>query len=170
MKMKSKYFCTLCYDLYDENDARKSDFRCPKCKNASAEEYLMPIDEPIADIIQMMNQKGYITQFSCAGHRDPEDSNDSLSIPYIIFKPISLEIAPALLSENKPLGFDLTISRDPSNDKEYQFSLRLKSDITDNLYDESFTDEQYNESIEPVFECSRKFLRVWAKWLPNLNN
>lgn len=170
MVIKSKYFCELCYNSYTEERARKSDFRCPKCTHAAIEHYLVPIDEPIIDIIQSMNRKGYITQFCCAGHKDSNVYGDCLSIPYVVFQPIDWKILPVLLY-NEPMGFQYEIKRDQSNVGEYNIDLRIQPDISRNMfniYKQALTEEDYNKYIEPMLDAARNNLRVWVNYLPDL--
>lgn len=73
----------------DEINSSSKHFKCKECESTS-ENDLSIIDEEIAQIIVLLNTKGYETEFSCAGHL--EDNGKFYSVPYITFK--SLHTAP----------------------------------------------------------------------------
>ena len=47
---------------------------------------LVEIDDEIVDSVKLFNNKGWITNFCCAGHYYPEDEYVPFSYPYISFK------------------------------------------------------------------------------------
>ncbi len=53
---------------------------CPNCKEEDV--LLIELDEGIADIVVEMNEKGYMTEFSCEGHVKDEENYD---VAYIRF-------------------------------------------------------------------------------------
>jgi hypothetical protein len=57
---------------------------CPNCKEYTEFEC---IDVNMADIIRILNSKGYYTAYSCEGHIEPDafTGKDTFSIPYIYF-------------------------------------------------------------------------------------
>lgn len=81
-----KQRCTymeLHHSIKDLNYSETISGECPRCKESVI---FQEIDFNIARAIDILNEKGYFTVFSCEGHAGNDlDGEDFLSVPYIYF-------------------------------------------------------------------------------------
>lgn len=81
-----KQRCTymeLHHSIKDLNYSETISGECPRCKESVI---FQEIDFNIARAVDILNEKGYFTVFSCEGHAGNDlDGEDFLSVPYIYF-------------------------------------------------------------------------------------
>ena len=183
--VKKSYFCPACCALYTHDDAVAQEFQCT-CDSKKYDEFLIPVDEPIGKVLQLMNQKGYYTQFSCSGHLDDSDGKLCISHPYILFIVDSYTDIPWILS-HPPIGMEYEVD---FNGSENWYSIRvgvgtmrdpLMFDVPAAIEDDpemitedpcEISDEVYikgyKKYMAPKMVLYDKILLEWAKTLPNL--
>lgn len=128
--------CVNCLIYY-----KKGTTFCRKCLGE-----LMDLDEQIADIIFCLNEKGYKTRFSCAGH-------GGISIPYICFNTDIDKTDP-------PLNFDW--DRGKNNRILRMIPYNKAMGITGKKMQQTVSEE----ALEQYRLKNLDVLRDWAKNLP----
>ena len=88
--MGSKYLCLDCGEVYNSSSLHINElFSEVSCPKTNCDGTLIEIDELMIPIIQILNQKGYITKYCCSGHYDYIHPNsyimfeDWVELPYI---------------------------------------------------------------------------------------
>lgn len=82
------YMCSNCFCIVSSIDISEQklikgiknkysveEYKCNKCKTCSVVE----IDDIVMKAIQILNNKGYITEYCCSGHLDESDTNTYIS-------------------------------------------------------------------------------------------
>lgn len=116
--VKKLYMCPNCFELYTKEEAEKMNnihFHPEISENCNeADDYLIPIDEPIAESIAKMNKKGWKTNFSCSGHYC---ENHTFSEFYVTFEldDYNFSYLPGLLML-EPVGMEYEIERNSTLD------------------------------------------------------
>ena len=96
-------YCPKCFKIFPEEDSKVQDPHDTCCSD------LVDIDEMILPTIKLLNEKGYGTIYSCAGHTYIK------SIPYILFDKNASEIILKNLELFKsilPEGCEIKTSKD----------------------------------------------------------
>lgn len=88
------FYCPKCYTLYQHKEGDCSNSFCSRCvdKDHKYLSNLIEIDKDISEAVSLLNTKGYITHWSCQGHRRYQDNGEPvLYVPYIYFDGINME-------------------------------------------------------------------------------
>ncbi len=118
---------------------------CRECLNKTVD-----LDEQIADIIFCLNERGYKTRFSCAGH-------GGISVPYINFNTDIDKVDP-------PLNFDWDRGKDSR-------ILRMTPyNKTMGITRKKMRQTVSKETLEEYRSKNLEVLREWAKNLPFRKN
>lgn len=81
-RLGSKYLCLDCGEVYDSSRLHINElFEYVYCPKTNCDGTLIEVDELMIPIIQILNDKGYITKYCCSGHYDGHHPN-----AYIMFE------------------------------------------------------------------------------------
>lgn len=171
-----KYMCPDCYKLFTESKATEMKFK-HHCHKAYDGNYLIPIDEPIAEAISLMNQKGYPTKYCCSGHWGDEGIIFNNIMEFYVDFEVSIYALPYLLS-HPPIGLIIScninnieylrygmipmhISAEERGMPMYSIDMCDDTQITEDLYESSqkWADEVYTFS-----------LKKWVEMLPEASS
>lgn len=168
-----KYMCPECFKLFTESKANEMKFK-HHCHAAYDGDYLIPIDEPIAEAISTMNQKGYTTKYCCSGHWEGGDV-EKIARFYVTFE-VPLHAVPYLLS-HAPIGLGLTCD---INSMDYLrhgvIPMHLSGDgglsmyVVDMDEDTELTEEFYNASQKWADESYVFSFKKWVEMLPDIED
>lgn len=180
------YMCNNCFRLFNEKKLKEINMRCPDCGDMGE---LVEIDGPIANDISLMNMKGYITEYCCAGHM-VLDKGLRTNEFYVSFTPIVDDIVPWLL-KHTPDGmkfdvYDITSSNDYCYKHRMLMSPRMH-EFLDDLYEEKkvisvsengepseyeytgLTLDRYNMYAKWRHDIHQYIFRKWVSIIPNLH-
>ena len=186
------YMCTRCFRLYNPDKAKEMSMSCAECDKDFEYELvnqLAEIDEPIARDIALMNRKGYITEFCCAGHPAFRLNGEITTNEfYVTFLPIVDEILPWLLKHTPDgMKFDVydTTSYDECCYKHRVWMGPRMHEFIDDLFDKKvisvdedgepndyqytgLTLERYNKYEKWRAEIHQFVFHKWVVMLPDL--
>lgn len=136
----------------------------PICCYGNGDNFLIPIDHDIIDMISQLNRKGYYTQSSCQGHRIDKYSQTSSFWSIIINKEMyeaySLAICQwnVVLNENR---FNTIVIEPIAGSSNYCIYPAVKSPVTrdiKNTFDiDEFTDAEYDAAYKFAIASLRQF-------------
>lgn len=128
---------------------------------------MIPIDDEIADVVSMMNRKGFYTEFSCQGHRCTTLSDSTNFASIVVAHDIYTKLIPHILSWNVShpertfVIEQLAKNRHPrkSNYCLYSAIKSPKTGGVENTFDQDeFTDDEYNKLHAEVLKAFRTFV------------
>lgn len=190
-KIEKMYMCKVCFELFTEEEAKQMnymhndhDFEYYDCDENN---YLIPIDKPIAESIAKMNKKGWITQFCCSGHYVDTHTFSEFYVTFGLDTTDNLKaltFIPELICR-EPVGLEYAIERDCNADligstnyrcrlsarnKDYSFSEAYSFNTDTPIGDKLLFDESaYEKWMGWRDRVYHKSFQEWVDALPDLN-
>ena len=185
--VEKMYMCPNCFELFTKEEAEKmNNIHVHEDSDSCSEvdDYLIPIDKPIAESIAKMNKKGWKTLFSCSGHYY---GTHTFSEFYVTFEidDFSFHMLPKLMML-EPVGMEYEIERNSTLDISGLtcYRCRISPRNKDYTFMELFT-SNYNIEVDdkPLFEekdyekymgwkdrVYHKSFQEWVDRIPCLND
>ena len=179
-----KYMCPRCYKLFTEGKATEMKFK-HHCHTAYDGDYLIPIDEPIADAISLMNQKGYKTKACCSGHYDEAivsmmketnkafDNDELQAVPiasfYVDFE-APVEMAEFILN-NPPVGLTIDVeSINPRGRGIEGLSFEIHGAPVEIDPEVDYTEQDYDDNQKWIDEVYAFSFKKWVDMLVDVDD
>jgi len=149
--MSKIYLCLNCfkYNQVTYLVSDKSNIQCTNC----GEHKIIEIDDLLAPIVKILNQKGYTTLYCCSGHLCKDGCNTYITFPSNIELPL---IPENFILEDKEFytiqGWDKFYDNTKYSIRRWYMDVRQNDELL------------YKEIINVHLQ-----LLEWAKILPNLN-